>query len=278
MIITNLMGGLGNQMFQYAIGKQLSVKYNKELKLDKTFLLRRDLGDNFTYRNFDLDIFDMDLHIIENVTLNNDWVILEEPYNTPNLTNVIDNIDFNKTIYLNGFFQKEIYFKNIKKLLVEDFKITINDENIKILENEILSLNSICVNIRRGDYVTNQNTNNFHGFYGNEFVNEAVLEITKTITEPMFYIFSDDIDWCVENIKIDFPHFFVNHTFKGDRFSSYLKLMSSCKHFIIPNSTFAWWAAWLSKNDEKIVYAPKKWFNAQHMNTEYLIPNEWNKL
>jgi hypothetical protein len=274
MIVVKLMGGLGNQMFQYATAKQLSIKHNKELKLDKSFLLRRDFGEGFTYRNYDLDIFNINAEVIDNCILDDTYTVIVEPHNTPNLTHIIDNIDLNKNVYLNGFFQKEIYFKDIRNQLLEDFKINITDDNIKNLEKEILSSNSICVNIRRGDYVNN----NFHGFHGNEYINKSVLEIIKTVGNPIFYIFSDEIDWCIENIKIDFPHFFVDYNFKGDRFSSYLKLMSSCKHFIIPNSTFAWWAAWLNKDNEKIVYTPKNWFNVQHMDTEGLIPNEWNKI
>lgn len=278
MIVVKLMGGLGNQMFQYSIGKQLSIKHNKELKLDKNFLLRRDLGSEFTYRNYDLDIFNLNIKTFDNIIIGDDFITIEEPHNSPVLTNVIDNIDFNKNIYLNGFFQKELYFKNIRQQLLEDFKITIIDDKIKKLETEISSSNSICINVRRGDYITNQNTNNFHGFHGIEYINKSVFEISKKISNPIFYIFSDDIDWCMNNIKIDYPHFFVDHTFKGNKFSSYLKLMSSCKHFIIPNSTFAWWSAWLSQNETKIVYTPKNWFNVNHMNIDGLIPDEWNKI
>jgi hypothetical protein len=278
MIVVNLMGGLGNQMFQYAIGRKLSLKYNKKLILDKTFLLRRDLGSEFTYRNFDLDIFNLDLEIVENFKVTNDYEIIEEPFGAPILTDKINSINFDKNVYVNGFFQKECYFKDIKNQILKDFKITIKDEYIQKLENEILSSNSVCINIRRGDYVTNQNTNNFHGFHGEEFVSNAVSEITKIIKNPFFYIFSDDIEWCIENIKINFPHFYVDHTFKGDKFSSYLKLMSSCKHFIIPNSTFAWWSAWLNQNEDKIVFVPKNWFRNQNINTEGLIPNQWNKI
>ena len=278
MIVVKLMGGLGNQMFQYSIGKQLSIKHNKELKLDRNFLLRRDLGSEFTYRNYDLDIFNLNIKTFDNIIIGDDFITIEEPHNSPVLTNIIDNIDFNKNIYLNGFFQKELYFKNIRQQLLEDFKITIIDDKIKKLETEISSSNSICINVRRGDYITNQNTNNFHGFHGIEYINKSVFEITKKMSNPNFYIFSDDIDWCMNNIKLDYPHFFVGHTFKGDKFSSYLKLMSSCKHFIIPNSTFAWWGAWLSQNETKIVYTPKNWFNVNHMNIDGLIPNEWNKI
>jgi|APGre2960657404_1045060.scaffolds.fasta_scaffold05281_4 hypothetical protein len=275
-VVVKLMGGLGNQMFQYAIGKKISLEYDKELILDKTFLLRRDL--DITYRDFDLDIFNINNKIVENFVVTNDYKVLDEPFNAPNMTNSIKNINTNENIYVSGFFQKEYYFKDIRTQILQDFNISIQDDNIKKLESDILSSNSICINVRRGDYVTNQNTNNFHGFHGVEYINKSISEITKKIKNPMFYIFSDDIDWCVNNLKIDYPHFFVDHTYKGNKFSSYLKLMSSCKNFIIPNSTFAWWATWLNQNEEKIVYVPNNWFNVNYMNTDGLIPLNWNKL
>ena len=275
-VVVKLMGGLGNQMFQYAIGKKISLEYDKELILDKTFLLRKDL--DITYRDFDLDIFNINNKIVENFVVTNDYKVLDEPFNAPNMTNSIKNINTNENIYVSGFFQKEYYFKDIRTQILQDFNISIQDDNIKKLESDILSSNSICINVRRGDYVTNQNTNNFHGFHGVEYINKSISEITKKIKNPMFYIFSDDIDWCVNNLKIDYPHFFVDHTYKGNKFSSYLKLMSSCKNFIIPNSTFAWWATWLNQNEEKIVYVPNNWFNVNYMNTDGLIPLNWNKL
>ena len=275
-VVVNLMGGLGNQMFQYAIGKKISLKYNKKLILDKTFLLRRDL--DITYRNFDLDIFNIDNDIVKDFVVTNDYEILEEPFTAPNMTNNINSINNEKNIYVSGFFQKEYYFNDIRTQILKDFELTIQDDYIKKLESDILSYNSICINVRRSDYVTNQNTNNFHGFHGVEYINNSISEITKKIKNPMFYIFSDDIEWCVENLKINYPNFFVDHTYKGNKFSSYLKLMSSCKNFIIPNSTFAWWAAWLNQNEQKIVYVPKNWFNVNYVNTDGLIPLSWNKL
>ena len=275
-VVVNLMGGLGNQMFQYAIGKKISLEHNKELILDRTFLLRRDL--DITHRNFDLDIFNINNKIVENFVVTNDYKVLDEPFNAPDMTNSIKSINTNENIYVSGFFQKEYYFKDIRTQILKDFNISIQDDDIKKLESDILSSNSICINVRRGDYVTNQNTNNFHGFHGVEYISKSISEITKKIKNPMFYIFSDDIDWCVNNLKIDYPHFFVDHTYKGNKFSSYLKLMSSCKNFIIPNSTFAWWATWLNQNEEKIVYVPNNWFNVNYMNTDGLIPLNWNKL
>jgi hypothetical protein len=225
-----------------------------------------------------MEMFNINNEIVENFVVTNDYKVLEEPFNMPNMLNNIKSIGSEENIYVSGFFQKEYYFNDIRTQILKDFEISIQDDYIKKLESDILESNSICINVRRCDYVTNQNTNNFHGFHGVEYINNSISEITKKIKNPKFYIFSDDIDWCINNLKINYPHFFVNHTYKGNKFSSYLKLMSSCKNFIIPNSTFAWWAAWLNQNEEKIVYVPKNWFNINYMNTDGLIPLKWNKI
>ena len=105
------------------------------------------------------------------------------------------------------------------------------------------------------------------------------LNYLKSITNSNFkiFVFSDDIKWCENNLKFEFETEFVNHTYKGYKFSSYLYLMQTCKYFIIPNSSFAWWAAYLSNYTDKIVIAPKNWFN-NDIDTSDLIPNSWVRI
>jgi hypothetical protein len=129
------------------------------------------------------------------------------------------------------------------------------------------------INVRRADYL---NTD-FHGVYGIDYIKSAVKIIESKIENPKYFIFSDDIEWCVENVNL--PNMtIVNHFYKGSKFSHYLQLMMNCKHFIIPNSSFAWWSAWLSKSSDKIVIAPKRWFNRDDINTNDLIPENWIRI
>ena len=100
----------------------------------------------------------------------------------------------------------------------------------------------------------------------------------KKISNPKYFIFSDDMEWCENNLKFGQNHTFVSHDYKGLKFGEYLVLMSACKNFIIPNSTFAWWAAWLNDNKEKIVITPKKWFKNDKMITAGLRPESWINL
>jgi hypothetical protein len=247
MIIIKLMGGLGNQMFQYAYGKYLSLKLNDELVLDTTF---------FTPENQDpMLVREYDLHIFKNITCNT-------------ITNGKNLIE--------GFFQKYDYVTEIRNQLLHDFEINLEPDHQDIF-NEISNSNSICINVRRGDYVNFERSASFHGFVGNEYFDVAIKEIVNEINDPRFFVFSDDIDWCQENIKTGYPTSFMTKEYNGLKYSSYLKLMSACKHFILPNSTFGWWAAWMSNNPNKIIYAPKKWFIAAP-EPEGLIPSDWRRL
>lgn len=275
MIIVTLMGGMGNQMFQYAFAKSLSLKYNTQVKIDLSFLKRKDMGPNFIYRDYDLDIF----NVTEDFEINpvGETYKANEPHfhYSSDLLNTLDNpLKNGKNIILNGYWQTPLYFDDS---LRKDFEFKDKVENttgiIKEMYNLIKSTNSVMINVRRTDYL---NTN-FHGVMGNDYIMNGVKVIESKINNPHYFIFSDDIEWCKENIKLN-NMTFVDHNYKGNRFAYYLQLMSSCNHFIIPNSTFAWWAAWLNNSDDKIVISPENWFTDKNINTNDLIPKKWIKI
>lgn len=294
MIIVNLKGGLGNQMFEYAAGRSLALKHNVELKLDLTFLLDRNPNLNITFRDYDLDIFpNISVQVASQDEIQKRKSYLNRTFGLKvfNQLNAKPTFfrekkfsfheDFNelgKDIYLDGYWQSEKYFKSIETVIRKDFLFApLSIEKCRVLAEELRSRNSVCINVRRGDFVEDE-ANNRHGFAGLEYIRKAVDLISNRVSNPYFYIFSDDIKWCEENLSLAFPTFIADHSYAGNKFGEYLHLMSLCQHFIIPNSSFAWWAAWLCTNQNKIVIAPQKWFNQGPQDTQDLLPESWIRL
>ncbi len=290
MIVSELMGGLGNQMFQYAIGRQLAIKNKTDLFLDTHFLLDRSPKKNFSYRNYDLSIFNITpkfapLEISKKYSSSRNRIkkYLQKIINPGNLQ-YITQTDFNfipdilnspDNTYLSGYWQTEKYFKEIETVLRADFsfKNTIG-ENTKELVKKINDCNAVCLHVRRGDFVTNPT----HGTPGTDYYKSAETIISQKIINPVFFIFSDEIDWCKENIHLSGETYYVGDEFTGEKCRDYFELMILCKHFIIPNSSFGWWAAWLSNNNNKVVIAPRIWFKNSSWNTIDLIPDTWIKI
>ena len=289
MIITRLKGGMGNQMFQYAMALNVAKQLNTSVKIDLCALLDRSRGDDFVYRNYDLSIFNLEPQFVNSQRLvkslsklksagitkllrtqvNKNRIHLKEKhfhYQAEFIEQATDNTIFE------GWFQSYRYFEKIEPLIREafTFKTPVLNSSQKLLA-EIKSSNAICLNVRRTDFlkVDNLNTTNKRYFL------EAAKQMALTVENPIFFIFSDDVKWCQENIRLDFPIKVVDHEHKGEKFGNYMQLMIACKHFIIPNSSFAWWAVWLNQYDGKIVIAPKKWFNNEKIDTSDLIPNTW---
>jgi hypothetical protein len=274
MIITELAGGLGNQMFQYAIARTLALKYKTDIKFDLRFLLNRNMGSNFTYRDYDLDLFNI---IPDANLLNIEGNILQisEPHfhYAPQVMTTLDNNQGH--LYLKGYWQTYKYFEQFESIMRNDFSFTNKvSGSAEEMLNKIKSCNSVLINVRRTDYL---NTD-YHGVMGNDYINKGVNIINSKIDNPHYFIFSDDIQWCVDNIKLDKPMTIVDHSYKGDKFGYYLQLMIACKHFIIPNSTFAWWAAWLNPDRNNMVITPYNWFTDPNINTSDLILPSWMRI
>jgi hypothetical protein len=295
MIIIKLQGGLGNQMFQYAIGRKLSILNKTELKLDLSFLLDRTPRSNFTYRDYNLNIFNLKIesatseeikpfvnHLDNKIKRkiysylflgkNKKYIYEKQLTCDPNIFKLTGNI------YLDGYWQTEKYFSDIKNILYNDFNIKIpqdekNQEITKIIKNS----NSVSIHTRRGDYITNKQTYNVHGICDLDYYYNCVNLLLKQIENPHFFIFSDDHKWAKENLKLDYLMTFIDHNNASKNYED-LRLMSQCKHNIIANSSFSWWGAWLNKNPDKIVYAPQKWFNDSSRDTKDLIPDQWIKV
>ena len=293
MIIVKLMGGLGNQMFQYAFGKYLATKHNTELKLDTSFLLdRTPQKKHFVFRDYDLSIFNIDEQFSTTKEVNK---LVSRTGNTSidNKLNKLLNtkkshikdmsMEFNAAhlniednTYLEGYWQSEKYFQKISRQLKNNlftFKNPLTQQS-SVLLNKIEQSNSVCINIRRGDFVTNS----FHGAMGVDYYNEAEKILLQKHENLELFIFSDDIEWCENNLNFSVPTTFVGHEFAGHKFQDYLRLMAACKHFTIPNSSFAWWAVWFSSNPEKTVIAPKNWINNPPNPVDHLIPKNWIRI
>ena len=179
----------------------------------------------------------------------------------------------NKDIYMVGFFECEKYFNNVREQLLEDFtpKMPKLEKNKELYE-KIENTESVCITIRRGDFLASQFIKE-HFVCTEEYFYKAIELIKTKVNNPRFFVFSDDVKWCKENMK--FPE---NTEFEtgDDPTWEKLRLMYSCKHFIISNSTFSWWAQYLSRNNNKIVIAPSKWKN-EGIN-DHLYNDSWLKI
>jgi len=266
MIIINLTGGLGNQMFQYAFGRYLSLKNKTELKYHFTNALFN------IQRSYELDVFnikakpatDKDLKklgVFKNRIVNRILYLIDERLKirlnkntiTDRPPHKLDLSLFNSKndYYLQGYWPNTSYLNQIERVIRKDFtfKKKLDQRNKNIL-SLIKKTNSISVHVRRTDYITNKR--NKHKFIGFDYYKKSVDGIVKQINNPVFFIFSDDITWCTKNFKFSYPMHFFDHN-QGKNSYKDMLLMSNCRHNIIANSTFSWWASWLNINDNKIV-------------------------
>ena len=288
-MIIKLSGGMGNQMFQYAFGKSVASYFNEALYLDISFLVNKKNNSKYTPRSYYLDIFNIELtdkQFITNPILKYTFSsFLKKRFNI----SIFDyfqerkfgfdsNVWLHKRGYYDGYWQSKRYFDKIHKLLKDEFtfKQPIN-KNSTDLVAEIKKENSVCLNVRRGDYVGHP----LHDVCDIDYYLRAVSEIRVRVPYPKFFVFSDDINWCKKSLNLGSDFVFISHDMahncKDRKFDNYLQLMSICNHYIIPNSTFAWWAIWLNKNPGYVVI-PNNWFNDKKMNTSDFYNNDWIRI
>lgn len=273
MIIVNLKGGLGNQMFQYALGKHIAIKTNTDLRLDLRYLSGNKKSKFVTNRNYELDIFKLESKKINNVNLAKYKIVNEQHFHfSQDVLNTPDN-----TI-IDGYWQSEKYFKEIENIIKTDFqfKDELTGKHLNYAY-KIANSNSVCLHVRRG-YLNNFRERLIHGFLGMKYIESAIDLIKTKVENPEFFVFSDNPDWCEKNIRADLPLHFVEKELKTENNKVYFQLMTLGKYFIISNSTFSWWGAWLADNKDKIVIAPKKWFRFSLNNTKDICPNDWIRI
>ena len=285
MIISKIIGGLGNQMFQYAAGRTLAHLNKTFVKLDVTSFEKDRL------RNFDLLCFNANIgfaskHEINDLLPAHNFEKAFQYFSPLNRRSYYreKGFQFNKqvlslgkNVYLKGYFQSEKYFLSAKDIIRSEFAFKSNViESVKQLSSILNGQNSIAVHIRRGDFSKNSDATDYHGTLEINYYQEAISIINSKFSDPIFYFFSDDIKWVKENYSLP-NSTFVSGEITKNHFED-LYLMSQCRHNIIANSSFSWWGAWLNDNPNKIVIAPKKWFNKGPKDTQDLIPEGWLKV
>jgi hypothetical protein len=295
MIIVNLSGSLGNQMFEYATARRLSLIHRTKIKLDLNIF-------NKQKHRFLLNFFRTEIIIASQKEIN---AMINSIF--LNLSNVIpsryhsvyfqilkaryksfltekyfhfDNsvLSAPDNVYLTGYWQSEKYFSDIKDTLKNEFTLKgeLSNGSKRVLDN-INIVNSISVNIRRGDYVTNKEINSKHGVLEMSYYHSAVKYIFNKVKNPHYFIFSDDITWAKKYFKINHPTRYIDINYP-DRVYEDLILISKCRHNILANSSFSWWGGWLNNNENKIVIAPKQWFKDKSLKTADLLPDKWVKI
>lgn len=256
MIVIKLLGGFGNQLFQYAYGCHLEnngyhVRFNTSALIPGT------------HREYSLKEFGLTIPISEEISP----VVYEKNLSfDPGMLYPSDDST------LVGYWQNEKYFEDVASKFRSDINfIWIKQLSYKPklvdIKNQIYLSNSVFIHVRRQDYL---NLLHFHGMLGKDYYDKAVQYIRERTLDPKFFVFSDDPDWSRENL----PDFNI---ISGNTKYEDLQLMVGCKHAIIANSSFSWWGAWLNDNQSgRIVIAPKRWFTADV--EEEIVPDRWIKL
>lgn len=295
MIITRLIGGLGNQMFQYAVARALSLRLDTSLSLDI-----KDLDTYKLHQGFELNsVFATDAKIATNSDLSQllKWqaprlvksLMNKRVFSSLRNKNWIAEPGFrywdgisnlHHKAYLDGYWQSELYFKDYADVIRSDFQFqgALDSDNL-LLANNIDSCNSIGLHVRRGDYLSNPSSASVHGVCSLDYYKDAMSYIESIVEKPTYFVFSDDLEWVRKKLQVsDRSIVYVDNNHGKDSYKD-MWLMSLCKHNIIANSTFSWWGAWLNSHAGKIIVAPKKWFKDSYMQSHAIniYPESWVK-
>ena len=281
MIITKIKGGLGNQLFQYAVGRAVALHHKVPLKLDTTIFETYKLHNGYRLDQFAIQAeIAADNEIINLKGRNNvlfsalrkAGLVKRKSYFKEKRSSYFDASVFkNNSVYLDGYWQNELYFSNIRELLLQELSPnnSMNDLGFAYLDS-IKKSNSVSLHVRRGDYVNLKNIN----VLDVDYYMKAAEYIRKNVEKPTFYIFSDDLEWCKSSLTFLGDCIYVERT---QTEMDDLKLMSFCQHNIIANSSFSWWGAWLNQNPNKTVIAPKDWL-LNDPGSSNVILSDWVKL
>lgn len=297
LIIINLKGGFGNQLFQYATGYSVAKRNNAKLKFDLSFF------ENEKYSKwFKLDRLNIKIEKASNEEIE----FLKNNPNAPFLyrilhkfgirsayfkkSDIVEKIFFKpdkqiighkESAYITGWCVVVSYFKEYRKDLLNEFKLKngLTSAANRYL-SEINSTNSVSIHIRRGDFL---NYEHFYRIIPIEYFLKSIEVLNGKVINPTFFVFSNDLDWARKNLNIDNNLVFVNLkddiNYEGEDDMEDFFLMKNCKNNIIANSSFSWWAAYLNENADKLVIAPKKWYNdkltQKNMEKYPLCPEEW---
>jgi hypothetical protein len=274
MVVVKIFGGLGNQMFQYAVARSISINLQAKLILDTSYY-----QPNFE-QNYGLSVFNINAEVVNSTPENNNK-------NSINLSHYQHNdrtkdyhhlkeksfrfdsslFNISGNIYLDGYFQSEKYFMTNRHNIYTDFSLREElDSTNRSIVSDMESCNSVSIHVRRGDYLI-ESIKNILSICDVKYYKKAVDIIYRDIKNPVFYVFSDDIDWAKRNLSFIQNTYFININFKEESYKDMI-LMSKCKHNIISNSTFSWWAAWLNDNPNKMIISPIMWFNPKSRNSK----------
>lgn len=287
--VVKFEGGLGNQMFQYALGRSLSLMQKTTVSFDFSWF------NTQTKRKYELAHLNVVVKPAGDLELKKWREQQKKPSFQSALTNLFKNEDkayvreksfsfdpgilkISPPAYFDGFWQSEKYFRDFGEVIRDDLKLkeSLVGRNLQIA-NKIISTNSISLHIRRGDYINDKRTNAYHGVSGLDYYQSAVSYLKNQVSQPSYFVFSDDIEWAKSNLKLGDNVSFIDWN-QGDTDYIDMKLMSLCRHNIIANSSFSWWGAWLNDNSKKIVISPKSWFTDPSIDTSDLIPSDWVRL
>lgn len=278
MIITQLTGGLGNQMFIYAMGKAVANRLGVEFKIDTT-IYKEHKKRKYQLNNFNISAKEASVFEIA-IRKYNPFrkIVKDEKYEfIPSALELPDNSYIDSFIHNYWHvWQSEKYFTEIEDIVRKEFtlKEPLPKNTDKLIEST-KTTNSVSVHIRRTDYKEPKQQAIFK-LCTPEYYSDAISYISKKVGNPKFFVFSDDLEW---SKTLPFPKdtIFIGPEFGLQDFQE-LIVMSKRKHNIIANSSFSWWAAWLNENPRKIVITPKKWFVKPDINEKDLIPEKWIKL
>lgn len=292
MVITHLIGGLGNQMFQYAAGRALSLAQGVPLYLDTQDFKGYTLHNGYEMHR----IFNIDTQIANTSDIRQvlGWrafdplrrkLFHEKFVNFRGKNLFVDSLsaqrfnleDMPAYSYLMGNWQSERYFSHLEQVIRADFsfKKLLLGRNAE-LSDLISKTTAVSLHVRRGDIATNSISLAIHGLCSLDYYERAIEYIADKIPKPEFVIFSDDMPWVRENLQVDYPCHYVDHNIGIDSYND-MRLMSLCHHHIIANSSFSWWGAWLNPSKEKIVVAPQRWFAANYNSTD-IVPSSWKQI